>query len=267
MGVNQLQTAVTYDALLAQDRGRRILRPDLVTPDPSEPPNEGRAIHKAVPEWLRSFVGANALRVMALGALVAVAAPLSAARAEPPPLAGSPEAWLEGAERILRANTGRLLVLVSGAGATTVYAVIHARLRRFGSLTPRRLPPRLAWGYPDGWSAPRVHHDHLERWLAQHAGLARCLPDLALVAGSSAGMHPLAAFHDRLLANSLAGAFFGLPQAAGLGLAVWYTCPVRSLPARRANLSRSGTALAIILSLPMPTALGICADGAASMRR
>ena len=36
MGVNQLQTAVTYDALLAQDRGRRILRPDLVTPDPSE---------------------------------------------------------------------------------------------------------------------------------------------------------------------------------------------------------------------------------------
>ena len=37
MGVNQLQTAVTYDALLAQDRGRRILRPDLVTPDPSEP--------------------------------------------------------------------------------------------------------------------------------------------------------------------------------------------------------------------------------------
>ena len=37
MGVNQLQTAVTYDALLAQDRGRRILRPDLVTPNPSEP--------------------------------------------------------------------------------------------------------------------------------------------------------------------------------------------------------------------------------------
>ena len=54
--------------------------------------------------------------VMALGALVAVAAPLSGARAEPPPLAGSPEAWLEGAERILRANTGRLLVLVSGNG-------------------------------------------------------------------------------------------------------------------------------------------------------
>ena len=37
VGVNQLQTAVTYDALLAQDRGRRILRPDLVTPNPSEP--------------------------------------------------------------------------------------------------------------------------------------------------------------------------------------------------------------------------------------
>ena len=37
MGVNQLQTAVTYDALLAQDPGRRILRPDLVTPDPIEP--------------------------------------------------------------------------------------------------------------------------------------------------------------------------------------------------------------------------------------
>ena len=36
VGVNQLQTAVTYDALLAQDRGRRILRPDLVTPNPSE---------------------------------------------------------------------------------------------------------------------------------------------------------------------------------------------------------------------------------------
>ena len=36
VGVNQLQTAVTYDALLVQDRGRRILRPDLVTPNPSE---------------------------------------------------------------------------------------------------------------------------------------------------------------------------------------------------------------------------------------
>ena len=36
MGVNQLQTAVTYDALLTQDPGRRILRPDLVTPDPIE---------------------------------------------------------------------------------------------------------------------------------------------------------------------------------------------------------------------------------------
>ena len=83
---------------------------------------------KRLPEWLRSFVGGNALRVMALGALVAVAVPASGARAEPPPLAGSPEAWLEGAERILRANTGRLLVLVSGNGATTVYAVIHAPL-------------------------------------------------------------------------------------------------------------------------------------------
>ena len=29
---------------------------------------------------------------------------------------------------MLRANTGRLLVLVSGNGATTVYAVIHAPL-------------------------------------------------------------------------------------------------------------------------------------------
>ena len=83
---------------------------------------------KRLPEWLRSFVRGNALRVMALGALVAVAVPASGARAEPPPLAGSPEAWLEGAERILRTNTGRLLVLVSGNGATTVYAVIHAPL-------------------------------------------------------------------------------------------------------------------------------------------
>ena len=38
---------------------------------------------KRLPEWLRSFVGANALRVMALGALVAVAVPASGARAEP----------------------------------------------------------------------------------------------------------------------------------------------------------------------------------------
>ena len=41
---------------------------------------------KRLPEWLRSFVGANALRVMALGALVAVAVPAVVARAEPPPL-------------------------------------------------------------------------------------------------------------------------------------------------------------------------------------
>ena len=93
------------------------------------PRNEGRAVHKAVAgmaqvicwrkrpcvlwHWARSW------RLLFQ---------LSGARAEPPPLAGSPEAWLEGAERLLRANTGRLLVLVSGNGATTVYAVIHAPL-------------------------------------------------------------------------------------------------------------------------------------------
>ena len=35
--VNARQTATTYPELLAQDRGRRILRPDLVTPNPVEP--------------------------------------------------------------------------------------------------------------------------------------------------------------------------------------------------------------------------------------
>ena len=30
-------------------------------------------------------------------------------------------------------------------------------------------------------------------------------------------MHPLAAFHDRLLANPLAGAFFGLPAGSRFG--------------------------------------------------
>ena len=38
---------------------------------------------KRAPEWLRSIVPGNALRVMALGALVAVAVPASGARAEP----------------------------------------------------------------------------------------------------------------------------------------------------------------------------------------
>ena len=37
VGVNARQTATTYPELLAQDRGRRILRPDLVTPNPVEP--------------------------------------------------------------------------------------------------------------------------------------------------------------------------------------------------------------------------------------
>ena len=36
IGVNRLQTGVTYDAVLRQHPGRRILRPGLVTPDPSE---------------------------------------------------------------------------------------------------------------------------------------------------------------------------------------------------------------------------------------
>ena len=36
VGVNEAQTAVTYDRLIAQDPGRRILRPDLITPDPTE---------------------------------------------------------------------------------------------------------------------------------------------------------------------------------------------------------------------------------------
>ena len=34
--VNEAQTAVTYDKLIAQDPGRRVLRPDLITPDPTE---------------------------------------------------------------------------------------------------------------------------------------------------------------------------------------------------------------------------------------
>ena len=37
VGINEKQTAITYDALIAQDPGRRILRPDLITPDPTEP--------------------------------------------------------------------------------------------------------------------------------------------------------------------------------------------------------------------------------------
>ena len=34
--INEQQTAVTYDKLIAQDPGRRILRPDLITPEPTE---------------------------------------------------------------------------------------------------------------------------------------------------------------------------------------------------------------------------------------
>ena len=36
VGVNEKQTAITYDRLLAQDPGQRVLRPDLITPDPTE---------------------------------------------------------------------------------------------------------------------------------------------------------------------------------------------------------------------------------------
>ncbi|WP_419738570.1 hypothetical protein [Ruegeria sp.] len=36
-GVNEKQTAITYPELIAQDRGQRILRPDLITPNPVEP--------------------------------------------------------------------------------------------------------------------------------------------------------------------------------------------------------------------------------------
>lgn len=36
VGVNQAQTATSYEALLAQDPGRRILRPELVTPNVAE---------------------------------------------------------------------------------------------------------------------------------------------------------------------------------------------------------------------------------------
>ena len=36
VGVNENQTAITYDRLLEQDPGKRILRPDLITPDPTE---------------------------------------------------------------------------------------------------------------------------------------------------------------------------------------------------------------------------------------
>ena len=36
VGINHKQTALTYDKLIAQDPGRRILRPDLVTPNAVE---------------------------------------------------------------------------------------------------------------------------------------------------------------------------------------------------------------------------------------
>ena len=37
VGINEAQTAITFDEVIAQDPGRRILRPDLVTPNPVEP--------------------------------------------------------------------------------------------------------------------------------------------------------------------------------------------------------------------------------------
>ena len=176
----------------------------------------GRSI-KRLPEWLRSFVGGNGLRVMALGAFVAVAVPASGARAEPPPLAGSPEAWLEGAERMLRANTGRLLVLVSDNGATTVYAVIHAPLAAVWIFAA---PPPATEVLASGRISGRLVGTGAFITITWDDGSLNTLvwpdavPDLALVAGSSAGMHPLAAFHDRLLANPLTGAFFGLPAGS-----------------------------------------------------
>ena len=36
VGVNEAQTAITYDRLIEQDPGRRVLRPDLITIDPTE---------------------------------------------------------------------------------------------------------------------------------------------------------------------------------------------------------------------------------------
>ena len=36
VGVNEAQTAITYNKLLQQDPGRRILRPDLITLNPTE---------------------------------------------------------------------------------------------------------------------------------------------------------------------------------------------------------------------------------------
>ena len=36
VGVNEKQTAITYDKLLEQDPGQRVLRPDLITLDPTE---------------------------------------------------------------------------------------------------------------------------------------------------------------------------------------------------------------------------------------
>ena len=36
VGVNEAQTAITYDKLIAQDPGRRVLRPDLITLNPTE---------------------------------------------------------------------------------------------------------------------------------------------------------------------------------------------------------------------------------------
>ena len=36
VGINEKQTAITYDKLLEQDPGQRILRPDLITFDPTE---------------------------------------------------------------------------------------------------------------------------------------------------------------------------------------------------------------------------------------
>ena len=51
---------------------------------------------------------------------------------------------------MLRANTGRLLVLVSGNGATTVYAVSMPRSRRFGSSAPPPATEVLASGKISG---------------------------------------------------------------------------------------------------------------------
>ena len=123
------------------------------------------------------------------------------ALADPPPAPGSPEAWLDRIERDFVNRSGLVLTL---AGAGEGMIVFYAPLSQLWVIDPASPAPRVLAAAQLARVDDREHSALAVHWsTGEVVHMPATLPEIVMSAVSPIP-HPLALFHDRLLAEPLA---------------------------------------------------------------